>query len=148
MALNKKDLETIETMLTNVVKAEITPLQKELNDLKKSVNALSKDNAKVESSKATKTSTSKTSKTSKSTPKKSTKTSDRVLQFITNKTEKSISWKSWIDHDTEFKPMDTIAQKYKATRKGKKYTFKSAQSANAFYTELTALFPKAQFERA
>lgn len=143
MALNKKDLETIETMLTNVVKAEITPLQKELNDLKKSVNALSKDNAKVESSKAT-----KTTKTSKSTSKKSTKTSDRALQFVTNKTDKSISWKSWIDHDTEFKPMDTIAQKYKATRKGKKYTFKSAQSANAFYTELTKLFPKAQFERA
>lgn len=140
MALNKKDLETIETMLTNVVKAEITPLQKELNDLKKSVNALSKDNAKVESSKATKTTTSKS--------KKSTKTSDRALQFVTNKTDKSISWKSWIDHDTEFKPMDTIAQKYKATRKGKKYTFKSAQSANAFYTELTALFPKATFERA
>lgn len=76
MALNKKDLETINTMLTTVVKAELTPLQKEVSELKKSINALSKDNAKPETKKATKT--TKTSKSS--TPKKSETAKSDVIQ--------------------------------------------------------------------
>lgn len=153
MALNKKDYETINTIMRTVVKEELTPLQKEVNELKKAINTLSKDNAKVETAKPAKTSKTSTSKTSKKSTKLSPvgvskKASDKVIQFVTNKAEKSIAWKSWIDHDEQFKPMDSVAQKYKATRKGKKYTFSSRENALAFYEELKVLFPKATFERA
>ena len=79
--------------------------------------------------------------------KKSKKSVD-PMEFVLDAKKRTVSWTKWIDHDLQFKPMDEVAKKYKATRKNKTYTFKDSKSANGFYKELKELFPDAKAKMA
>lgn len=70
------------------------------------------------------------------------------LKFTTCKKDLTVQWDSWMDHDEQFKPMDEIAKKYKATRKKKTYTFSNRDDAMGFITSLEKLFPLAKIKKA
>ena len=121
-------------------------LDKQTEQILKGVEKIvSKSNAPVVETKAIE---SKPSKESKKSPKAKSNKTLEPINFVLNIKERTIGWASWIDHDEQFVPMDEIAQKYNATRKGKKYTFKTAKSANGFWVDIQHRFPDLKYKQA
>ena len=112
MALNKKDFETITGIVNNALVENNKVLLARIDTMEKQIKKLSVDNAVKETPKATKSaSTKKSAPKTKATSKKSAKVESKVLNAVME-----VRANGWLKHDTEFTPINKLAEKYNGTR--------------------------------